>query len=411
MSSSLCRAGSAKRRPQAIHLAGHTATLGLFLVSNDAPNGLELSSVQELLVVGCNRTQSLRNEIAELTLATERSLRDLKETKQKIRRRCTPCAGCRRRSSARYSRGPGERCIAKQTVAPWYLGHICRRGRATALVYTLFWSPIALLPFRKARQGASLMIETQLSRLGNALLHVTFDGRNGDPIQSCSSNSMSAISPSERGSFACGSFVQSPAEREGPTALAAHAGIFTSAVVSTIGKIFSIAPHLRRVFLTGAKDSEAFSLSHIPWVEVYHYCGSYANCEAALQSLESAPNMVEYDMTITDSRWPSSDHCPHVVLPKLLWASIHNPRNYFKFVTVPSPQELWVSVVEDCSDPPGLVSILRANLTLTTLYVMFAGGITQARVILDPLKLTGGPLDIRLGLTHVAAGGPNAFGT
>ncbi|KAJ7438550.1 hypothetical protein B0H11DRAFT_588700 [Mycena galericulata] len=339
-----------------------------------------------------------------------------------------------------YTRRAGAHTIQQ---APWRLGHICKRWRATALQYSPLWSTITLYAARNGWMSqASLltMVETQLDRSANAPLHITFDCRDGEFVAAYSPRIIGLImSFSPRWESA-----RLRLDRLLGDSLLNHLRSvkgqlprlrtleFTSSSghVSVIGDTFSVAPRLREVILAGAEIPNA-SLPKIPFFQLTRYHGT-CNYDDGHEILASAPNLVAYGMTLV-GRWDRQKIYPPLILSHLRRIGTKGG-SFFQYITASSLQEVWTSgqsgqwplldciqrsschlvklVLDDCTNPDHVVDILRASPTLTTFYVIFPNNVvhTNARPLFDALKLTGGPSDICPRLSHFAAGGPSKFG-
>ncbi|KAJ7480374.1 hypothetical protein B0H11DRAFT_2280651 [Mycena galericulata] len=436
---------SSPREPEATISALDLEWATRFLCSNDAPYGPELPTIQHVLVAERDRIERLRTEIAELRLATQSRVKELKEIEETFKNHKKIMSPVRRVPAEilceifswtlPYTRRAGAQTIQQ---APWRLGHICKRWRATALQYSPLWSTITLYAARNggmSQATLSTMVETQLDRSANALLHIIFDCRDGEIVAAYSPKIIDlimALSPRwESARLRLDRLLGDPLLNRLRSVKGQLPRLRTleftssSAHVSVIGDTFSVAPRLREVILAGAEIPDA-SLPKIPFVQLTRYHGT-CNYDDGHKILASTPNLVEYAMTL-GGRQDWQKIYPPVILPHLRRIGAEDG---IQFITAPSLQEVWMSghwflpgciqrsscnlvkfVLQDCSEPAGVVEILRASPTLTTFYVTFADKVVNAktRPLFDALKLTGGPSDICPRLSHFAAGGPTKFG-
>ncbi|KAJ7112137.1 hypothetical protein C8R44DRAFT_741851 [Mycena epipterygia] len=159
---------------------------------------------------------------------------------------------------------PHTRKIGKNTVVqpPWHLGHIYGSWRDTAIAYPLLWNSFNILhsPEHPHENTFPLsMIETQLLRLLDLLQPVK--GR------------LTQLQRMEFVDCAQGDVTAEELEE------------------SCLSDIFSTAPNLREVLLTGPDFTEYSPVLAIPWRQITRYRGVYS-VRWQLDILDSAPNII-----------------------------------------------------------------------------------------------------------------------
>ncbi|KAJ7152855.1 hypothetical protein C8R46DRAFT_1006722, partial [Mycena filopes] len=206
---------------------------------------------------------------------------------------------------------PPTRVVQRHTVqvAPWTLGHVCRYWRAAALAHAPLWTSILvytprLVRFdpRKGMDDACprAMVETLLHRSGNvAPLNVTI---LLSPRSSNRSESLELLcSHSRRWKV----LHLRPAESlELLQSVKGRLPILETLELlhgtSPTGDVFSIAPSLREVDLTGNWSISPASLL-LPWNQLSHVHGFYGSHVPVLEIVEllrTTPALVEYRLHV-----------------------------------------------------------------------------------------------------------------
>ncbi|KAJ6562176.1 hypothetical protein B0H19DRAFT_1233895 [Mycena capillaripes] len=422
--------------PSPLPLASDSSRL---IFSNEVPLASEIPTIKQVLTAGRNRIESLRTEIAELRVAMERRIWELKQTEETVRKHTAVLSAVRRVPTEiicdilawTLSFPQGN----QQPKTPWQLGHICQSWRAAALGYPFLWSSITLngtldLPIDDL--CSPLMLETQIRRAGNAPLAIDFDFRSNGIVDLESSESIRLIlRHSTRWGAACLRLHYSVA-RQTLNRLQMVKGqlprLRTLELWSPfnpnmeVGDIFLIAPSLREVFLTD-ESYAILSPSHIqlPWSQITRFRACHTPA-SSLNFLEAAPNVAQYGLVTHVENYHGA---PHVVLAHLRRLDINAGPAFLNFVTAPVLQELWIAgrsvpslldciqrsschlvklVINECETIIAVIPILRAIPTLTTFFVLFEGGSTNANHLFDALTITGGLSDICPNLARIAAG-------
>ncbi|KAJ7358120.1 hypothetical protein DFH08DRAFT_439309 [Mycena albidolilacea] len=333
---------------------------------------------------------------------------------------------------------------------PWRLGHICRVWRAAALGYPSLWSSITLdISLHSNGQIGHacppLMVETQLLRSGTAPLHVSFHTRYTTIVEVGHHRALDLILHQSfrweiallrLGQIRDPLFGNRLRTVKGKVPMLRHLQLI-DCHKDIVGDAFSIAPSLRAVVLTpddGPQTASINSTVLLPWSQITKFRGSYFQSQDCATVFNAARNLVECGML---SYSPHPSNGSHILLPRLLRLAMYG--FILNIVTAPSLRELWTSWLSDtsgntpvplmvdfiqrsscrleklvmygCSSPEALIPALRAMPTLKKLFVSFAktADYTDQQTLFDALKMSGGPAGLCPHLTHIAAGGPQAF--
>ncbi|KAJ7112107.1 hypothetical protein C8R44DRAFT_985125 [Mycena epipterygia] len=222
---------------------------------------------------------------------------------------------------------PCTRNIGKNTVAhpPWHLGHICRSWRDTALVYPPLWNSINILHSTRYPHENSFplsMIETQLIRSANAPLLLDFDWRgqsDNTPLLTslvlhCERWTSIRFSKHPSNLFHLLRPVQGRLPQLQSLELVDTVTYMPTVEESDLPDIFSSAPNLREVCLTGPGFNEYSPDLTIPWTQITRYRGAYDSIGDQLDILESASNLIECGITCDDQE---TDDARIITLPHL----------------------------------------------------------------------------------------------
>ncbi|KAJ6493335.1 hypothetical protein C8R45DRAFT_1073261 [Mycena sanguinolenta] len=339
---------------------------------------------------------------------------------------------------------PHIRHIATNAIEqpPWRLGHICQHWRAAALSNPLFWSTITLYSPPTGWRGQScppLMVKTQLLLSGAAPLHIIFDSRRSDILDSCSSDSIDLLIDQSLRWETARIFLHSALAPRLANRLRRATGKFpmlrTLELISScnVGRIiedtFSMAPSLRAVFLTDADNVYSFlPQTQFPMSQLTQFRGAYHRSEDCVQIFQAAPYLVECGMSSVS---PHLANGQFILVPHLLRLSVGG--DILASITAPSLRELWISgptilsllafirrsgslgdlrklVVDQCSVPADLIPILRSLPTLRTFFVTVSRSTRVDELALfKALEIAEGHPNICPNLTHIAAGGHALF--
>ncbi|KAJ7767710.1 hypothetical protein B0H16DRAFT_1520525 [Mycena metata] len=180
---------------------------------------------------------------------------------------------------------------------PWYLGHISRSWRHTALALGYLWSSITVELHWAKTDVLLASLEEQLRRAAHVPLDVHFpdvrtdmDGPLLDLIlQHPRRWSSRGLNRGKR-------LPHQTAVLDWLHPVEGHLEQLVRLEVPhcwiTIPGIFSTAPRLREVILTDHNLSESSSSILIPWQQISHYRGTYRS-ECQLEILEQSPNLLE----------------------------------------------------------------------------------------------------------------------
>ncbi|KAJ7112097.1 hypothetical protein C8R44DRAFT_856301 [Mycena epipterygia] len=263
--------------------------LSHLLASNEPPLDSQIASIRQAVTFSQLREDALNARIDALR-ATMDQLIEERDEKWSV------------------SNGAPDSCLPKiggNTVAqpPWHLGQICRSWRETALGNPLLWNSISILhSLRHPHQNTFplAMIETQLLRSANTPLVLDFDWDQTIPGDSllldllvlhCERWSSIRVNPHT------GVLLDLLQPVKGRlTRLQRVEFADTDRVPpkedSDVSDIFSTAPDLREVLLTGPDLAEYSPVLAIPWRQLTRYRGVYS-LGRQLDILENLPNLIK----------------------------------------------------------------------------------------------------------------------
>ncbi|KAJ6563980.1 hypothetical protein B0H19DRAFT_1258501 [Mycena capillaripes] len=227
---------------------------------------------------------------------------------------------------------------------PWYLGHVSRSWRHTALSLGHLWSSVTVeLRSLKADVLLASMAE-QLRRTARVPLDVYFpnvrtvmDAPLLELILRCSSRWRS-LSLNRRSRLPHHTAVLDwlrPVEGH----LEQLVRLEVPHYWITIPDIFSTAPRLREVILTDRHLSESTSSILIPWQQISHYRGTYGS-ERQLEILEQSPNLLECALSFRGVLSVVSNITP--TLPYLRRLTL-DPHTAVRNITAPVLEDLFLS--------------------------------------------------------------------
>lgn len=227
---------------------------------------------------------------------------------------------------------------------PWYLGHISRSWRHTALSLGHLWSSVTV-DLRLSKTDVLLAsMEEQLRRAARVPLDVHFPHvyTNMDaPLLDLilrHSNRWGSLCLSRRRRLPHHTAVLDwlrPVEGH----LEQLVRLEVPHYWITIPDIFSTAPRLREVILTDQHLSESPPSIPIPWQQISHYRGTYGS-ERQLEILEQSPNLLECALGFRGALGVVSNITP--TLPYLRRLTL-DPHTAVRNITAPVLEDLFLS--------------------------------------------------------------------
>ncbi|KAJ7927992.1 hypothetical protein B0H13DRAFT_1013708 [Mycena leptocephala] len=272
------------------------------IASNDPPPDSEISSIRDVVFEGQNHVDTLDAQIHILQASLAQLVRRRDEIAEHVRQHRAVISPVRRMPPeliceifAMLSSSDLEEDMVINP--PWYLGHICRSWRDTALSFTPLWSSITVPSQLSSEDTCTLSaIEAQLLRTANAPLDILWS----DVQSAVDSRLLDLVIPHcSRWRSLC--FQVDPMydvrllnwlhpvnghlhRLEKLEALSTRHLAFPD--------VFSSAPNLRQVILTEESFYYSPTSIVIPWGQVTHYRGTYTP-ESQLEILRAIPNLVE----------------------------------------------------------------------------------------------------------------------
>ncbi|KAJ7508295.1 hypothetical protein B0H11DRAFT_1952381 [Mycena galericulata] len=284
---------------------------------------------------------------------------------------------------------------------PWWLGHICRSWRETALGDSRLWRSFNILhtpthPHQAAYSQS--MIQTQLLRSANTTLTIKLHWRE-DEVFDDSPALATLLASSNR--WEC-IFLRTQGETSRTALLDVLHGL--KGQLSQLHKLefwsdgdeeyssessvrwdaFSIAPRLRHVFLTNSRSEQYSPNVLVPWQHITRYRGVF-NLARQLDILQNSPNLVECAIGFDD---PNETHDDVMVTLPHLRRLFADWTVLVSHLTLPALAELFtIGAVY-----PLLPFIHRSSCRLTTLVLTNSSSeglmpVLQASPLLEYLHL------------------------
>ncbi|KAJ7729188.1 hypothetical protein B0H16DRAFT_1697270 [Mycena metata] len=207
---------------------------------------------------------------------------------------------------------------------PWYLGHISRSWRHTALSLAHLWSSITVELHLSKTDVLLASIEEQLRRAAHVPLDVHFPDVRTDmdaPLLNLilrHSSRWGSLYLNRRRRLS-----HDTAVLDWLRPIEGHLEQLVRLEVPhywiTIPDIFSTAPRLREVMLTDHHLRESPSSILIPWQQITHYRGTYGSGRQ-LEILEQSPNLLECALgfqgalSVTSNTTPTLPHLRRLTL-------------------------------------------------------------------------------------------------
>ncbi|KAJ7916711.1 hypothetical protein B0H13DRAFT_2658224 [Mycena leptocephala] len=342
------------------------------LATNDAPTDFETAIIQDYITNGRRRNEIPWRSVARLYPKVLSPVR-----------RIPPELICEIFScTLPFTTKIGDQAV---DLPPWYLGHISRAWRATALAYPSLWTSITILNCRDhpSNNPPSLaMFKTQLLRSENAPLTIHFRCNNKSPCRI-----LAALLPhSSRWKSLYFQFTRDSypfllrllrLARGQFTLLTrvefCHTKNFLEDI-SAPSNIFSVAPVLREVLLTHPDFDCNSPNPLIPWGQITRYRGVFS-FRQQLHILRAASNLIECGLGIRrGGRAVSSDR--RITLPHLRRLFIEQGE-ILPHLTAPTLEYFSCKTLDSVTP-----FIHRSFCQLTTL-ALIAGHFGQITLLLD----------------------------
>ncbi|KAJ7020843.1 hypothetical protein C8F04DRAFT_1315853 [Mycena alexandri] len=304
------------------------------LRSNEPPQEAQIPVIRDIISDDKNRISlldaeivSLQSQIHNLNATLAQSLQKRNDAKLHALQHHCILSPIRRVPPELISEIFGRVCGGEAGKRlPWYLGHISRSWRHTALSLGHLWSSITVELHLSKTDVLMASMEEQLRRAARVSLDVHFPDSLGQPVLK---------SPQKTAPAHCGAGLASPCR--GPLGTVSEVGVPHYWI--TIPDIFSTAPRLREVMLTDHQLSESPSSILIPWQQISHYRGTYGS-ERQLEILEQSPNLLECALGFRGVLGVVSNLTP--TLPYLRRLTL-DPHTAVRNITAPMLEDLFLS--------------------------------------------------------------------
>ncbi|KAJ6585931.1 hypothetical protein B0H19DRAFT_1111035 [Mycena capillaripes] len=253
---------------------------------------------------------------------------------------------------------------------PWYLGHISRFWRHSALSYPNLWSSITV-PSSKSSEGSHVLssIEAQLERAADVPLDLYWPSVQSEVeprlldlvFRHCRRwRSLHFHDPAQHRDRMLHWLrpVDGQLDQLQMLTLVGHYGMF-------VADVFASAPNLRQVILTDGVSSCSPDRIVIPWGQITHYRGTYT-APRQLNILRAAPDLVECALGFMNVDFDPDASV--IDLPNLRRLSSDHVA-VLDYLTAPILQDLLLTLGRERLAPL-LPFIHRSSCTLTRLALM-----------------------------------------
>ncbi|KAJ7635767.1 hypothetical protein DFH06DRAFT_1220366 [Mycena polygramma] len=275
------------------------------LTSNEVPLDAEIRAVGTIVADGQQQADALNAQITDLQTILTRLVRKRDETVERVLRHSAILAPVRRVPMELLCEIFALTLLGDDTAGrpPWYLAHICRSWRFSALAYPSLWTSITI---PNSRHSMLPMIETQLLRSADAPLTVHWWRDSSDPMDPHSRDAVLA---------ACNRWATLHLSVEGTTTdlqwLRPVAGRLTalrkfdlsSPATLEIPQIFSGASSLREIYVSGLTFRDHSPNIVIPWGQITHFRGVY-HTETLCRIFAGASDLLECTVSFYDELEP-----------------------------------------------------------------------------------------------------------
>jgi hypothetical protein len=360
------------------------------LTSNEVPLETEIPFIRDIISEGENREDALTAQMGAL----EAQIRRLKDTITQLKRKRSETTNYVRQHRAVIS---SVRCMPPELIAeifaltlkssvawdtddvmkqpPWRLGQICRSWRYTALSSAPLWSSITVPSAFYPRETDAPRLEAQLLRTANAPLDIywkdvtkSFESHVVDLVlRHCTRWRSLCLQPGCPLRVVADSVPDWLLPVHGRLQQLQNFQVENAALLTTIPDIFSTAPNLCEVFLTGEKF-ESSPIIKIPWGQITHYRGTYSP-RRQLEILAAAPNLLECAIGLLGLRNFDPGANPVVILPHLRRLRVQTT-DLLPNLTAPALQELCGASSMRQAIPLVLPFVHRSSCTLQKLALM-----------------------------------------
>ncbi|KAJ7917433.1 hypothetical protein B0H13DRAFT_327304 [Mycena leptocephala] len=407
--------------------------LSRLLMSNDIPLESEIPYIRDIISDGQNRIGALEAEIRGLHAIIAHLAQTRQEVMENVRqhrailspvRRVPPELICEIFALTLSSREIEEK--SRTNKPPWYLGQICRPWRYSALSSSPLWSSITVPTFLYAEVHVVPTIEAQLLRTTNAPLDIYWNAINDfvDPrasdlvLRHCTRWRTLRL----QGAHRVPNWLLSV---NGQLEQLQTFEVENAARFAAIPDIFSPAPNLRQVFLTGEKFESSPEIE-IPWGQITHYKGTYSS-RRQLEILAAAPNLLECVIGLSEFQNLDTHDNPVVILPHLRCLRVQTT-GFLSTLAAPALRELCgvtsarpaipliLSFVHrssctlqklalmQCTLCPELITVLQSLMALTHLILRSDSDADSQATLFAAISISGGPSDICPSLTSFEYG-------
>ncbi|KAJ6513687.1 hypothetical protein C8R47DRAFT_617340 [Mycena vitilis] len=374
-------------------------TPAYLFASNDVPLDSEMTPIRQLVSEGAHMLGVLDGQIHELENLLAQVIRKRKEVADQVRRNQAIISPIRRIPQevicevfdrVALSDNDAEEDANELNAPPWYLGHICRSWRASALSCPQLWRSITI-PRSPPSPRDRLLVETQILRSAHTSLKVHwFASTHGDvpdprvvELLLAQCHRWKTLSLNLHGKRVDLNWLL---PLDGHLLSLEKLIILNSPMDSVVPNIFATAPRLSRAFLINSNFEYSSPDVPVPWGQITHYRGSYETSKQ-LAILHAAPNLIQcafglgYYPALAPATLPhlrrlwieDLGSLSHVIAPSLqdlfcVGISLRNTSAVLPFVEASSCR-LTKLVLMSCVVCPELASILQGLPHLTYLLI------------------------------------------
>ncbi|KAJ7670145.1 hypothetical protein DFH06DRAFT_1180096 [Mycena polygramma] len=406
-----------------------SSTIQHLLNSNHSPEEAETPVLAGLATEGRRRVDGLNAQIEGLKVSMGRLIAERDAWAERVQQYDAVLSPLRRVPPELIGEVfswtlPCIRRVHGTTVdaAPWYLGQISRAWREIALSFPSLWTVITIHSLDKT---PPLALQTQLARSANAPLDINFTWLTKKTVAAapCVDVLLPHSHRWESLHLECGGRTYPsllellrPVRGRLDNLHTLEMCLSGGFVYEGASDIFSIAPRLRKIFLTNSMFHHLSPALLIPWNQITHYRG-VVHLKPLLDILQAASNLFECTVWILNSSDKTVDDL--VTLPHLR-RLFTNRLELLSNVTAPELQQLSYGQAESilpvvhrsCSQlstlvlaqspPEDIISLLRTTRSLKHLVLRATRLDGDKDLVLDAMTRTGSSDDLCPNLTHLA---------